>query len=234
MFEDATFESNGRIKTRSRRWMIATFALNGAVLAVVVLLPLIYPEALQSKFMSVTLITPPVPESQPTKVEVAHVEHRQSDYQGTDLVAPTKIPSTIKSPTVPDSPATSFDISSFSGVPGSDRPPALTSLTRPQPHVEPERAIHISSTVIAGLIVDKKIPSYPAIAKATHIQGTVVLAAVISKQGTIENLRVVSGPAMLQQAALDAVGHWRYRPYMLNGEPVEIETTVNVVFSLEN
>jgi protein TonB len=66
------------------------------------------------------------------------------------------------------------------------------------------------------------------------VQGTVVLAAFISKQGTIENMRIVSGPAMLQQAALDAVGQWRYRPYMLNGEPVEVETTVNVVFSLNN
>ena len=60
-----------------------------------------------------------------------------------------------------------------------------------------------------------------------------VLAATISKQGTIENLRVVSGPAMLQQAALDAVKTWRYRPYLLNGDPVAVETTVNVVFNLQ-
>ena len=73
---------------------------------------------------------------------------------------------------------------------------------------------------------------YPAIAKATGTQGTVVLQAVISKTGAIKNLRVVSGSPMLQQAALDAVGHWRYRPFLLNGEPVEVETTVNVVFSL--
>ena len=65
-----------------------------------------------------------------------------------------------------------------------------------------------------------------------RIEGTVVLTATISKAGTIENLRVASGPAMLQQAALDAVKEWRYRPYLLNGEPVEVETTVNVVFTL--
>ena len=64
------------------------------------------------------------------------------------------------------------------------------------------------------------------------MQGTVVLQATISKSGTIENLRVMSGPAMLQQAALDAVRTWRYRPYLLNGEPVEVETTVNVVFTM--
>jgi protein TonB len=61
----------------------------------------------------------------------------------------------------------------------------------------------------------------------------VVLEATISKSGSIENLRVVSGPAMLRQAALDAVSQWRYRPYLLNGEPVAVETTVNVVFNLQ-
>jgi protein TonB len=75
-------------------------------------------------------------------------------------------------------------------------------------------------------------PQYPAIAKAARIQGTVVLQATIGKSGQIENLRVVSGPPMLQQAALEAVKTWRYKPYLLNGEPVDVETTVNVVFSL--
>jgi protein TonB len=60
----------------------------------------------------------------------------------------------------------------------------------------------------------------------------VVLQATISKTGTIEGLHVMSGPAMLQQAAMDAVRSWRYRPYLLNNEPVEVETTINVVFTL--
>ena len=72
------------------------------------------------------------------------------------------------------------------------------------------------------------------IARQARIQGTVVLQATIGKGGEIENLRVVSGPPMLQQAALDAVRSWRYRPFYLNGEPVAVETTVNVIFSLGN
>ena len=64
------------------------------------------------------------------------------------------------------------------------------------------------------------------------MQGTVVLQATISKSGTIENLRVISGPAMLQEAARDAVMTWRYKPYLLNNEPVEVDTTVNVIFTL--
>ena len=87
--------------------------------------------------------------------------------------------------------------------------------------------------VVAGLLLNKSVPAYPAIAKAAGVEGTVVLQATISKTGTIENLRVVSGPAMLQQAALDAVRSWRYRPYLLNDAPVEVETTVNVVFRMD-
>jgi protein TonB len=82
------------------------------------------------------------------------------------------------------------------------------------------------------MLLQKTIPNYPPIAKAARVSGTVILQATISKTGTITNLRVVSGPPMLQQSAMDAVRSWRYRPYLLNGDPVEVETTVNVVFSL--
>ena len=90
----------------------------------------------------------------------------------------------------------------------------------------------VSSFVVEGLLINKTIPVYPFIARASRTEGTVVLAAIISKGGTIENLRVVSGSPMLQEAALDAVKTWRYRPYLLNGEPVEVETTVTVIFRL--
>jgi protein TonB len=84
-----------------------------------------------------------------------------------------------------------------------------------------------------GLLLRKVIPVYSAIARATRTEGTVVLQATISKTGTIENLHVVSGSPLLAQSALDAVAQWRYRPYLLNGQPVEVETTVNVVFKLD-
>ena len=96
----------------------------------------------------------------------------------------------------------------------------------------PPKKINISSGVAQGMLLQKTQPIYPPIAKAARVQGTVVLQAKISKTGSIEDLHVVSGPAMLQQAALDAVRSWRYRPYLLNNEPVEVETTVNVIFTL--
>jgi len=90
----------------------------------------------------------------------------------------------------------------------------------------------ISAGVAEGMLIEKTQPIYPPIAKAARVTGTVVLQVTISKTGEVERLRVVSGPAMLQQAALDAVKTWRYRPYLLNNEPVEVETTVNVIFTL--
>jgi len=102
----------------------------------------------------------------------------------------------------------------------------------PKVQAAPPKKINISAGVAVGMLIQKTIPVYPPIAKAARVSGTVVLQAIISKQGTIENLRVISGPAMLQQAAQDAVRQWRYRPYLLNNEPVEVETTVNVVFTL--
>jgi protein TonB len=80
--------------------------------------------------------------------------------------------------------------------------------------------------------VNKVLPVYPADAKKARIQGTVVLQAVVGKDGNVENLRVLSGPSQLQQSALDAVRQWTYKPYLLNGDPIEVKTTVNVNYSL--
>jgi TonB family protein len=81
-------------------------------------------------------------------------------------------------------------------------------------------------------LVQNTAPIYPPIAKAAHVQGTVVLQARIGKDGAIKDLKVISGQPILQQAAIDAVQHWVYRPYLVGGKPVEVLTTVNVVFSL--
>ena len=91
--------------------------------------------------------------------------------------------------------------------------------------------MRVASGVIAGLALAQPAPVYPPIARAAHVQGVVILHALISRPGTIEDLQVISGPPMLQAAALDAVRQWRYRPYLLNGVPTEVETTINVNFT---
>jgi TonB family protein len=92
-------------------------------------------------------------------------------------------------------------------------------------------AVPVAAGVMAGALAAPVAPVYPPIAKAAHVQGLVVLHALISKIGDIEDLQVVSGPPMLQQAAVDAVRQWKYRPYLLNGVPTEVQTTINVNFT---
>jgi TonB family protein len=117
---------------------------------------------------------------------------------------------------------------------GSSAAPGVAFGTQSGPKVKvaaPQR-VSISAGIAVGLLMQKTAPVYPPMAKTARVQGTVVIQANISKTGSIENPRVVSGPVMLRQSALDAVKTWRFRPYMLSGEPVDVETTINVNFAL--
>ena len=95
------------------------------------------------------------------------------------------------------------------------------------------KSIHVSASEMTGNKIAGSNPVYPPDAKKAGVQGTVVLSAVISKEGTVENLQVMEGPKGLQRSSLDAVRDWKYKPYLLNGEPIEVETTINVVYQLE-
>ena len=94
------------------------------------------------------------------------------------------------------------------------------------------KQLSVSSDVMQQNILTKAVPVYPPAAKKARIQGKVALSAVIGADGTVESLRVLSGPQELQQSSLDAVRQWTYKPFLLNGNPVEVETTVNVVYTL--
>jgi protein TonB len=150
------------------------------------------------------------------------------------LTAPTRIPKDIKmvaekEPTL----ASSFGVAGMEGLGGSGVPGAFANTNNaPKVKEAPPKKVNISAGVAVGMLIQKTTPIYPPIAKAARVSGTVVIQATISKTGSIEDLHVVSGPAMLQSAAVDAVRTWRYRPYLLNNEPVEVETTVNVIFTL--
>jgi len=203
-----------------------------------ILLPLIYPEALPKAMMTTLLVAPPPPPPPPPPPapEVVHVQHVVSEMMNNQLVAPTKIPHDIKQVSEKEAPAQSFGaIGGLEGMSGSSNGVIgglFGGTAPPKVKAEAPKKVNISGGVMQGNLVAKTPPIYPPIAKAARVSGTVVLQATISKTGTIENLRVISGPAMLQPAALDAVKSWRYRPYLLNGDPVEVETTVNVIFTL--
>lgn len=237
MFEDSTFESNGRIHTRSRGWMIATFVFNGSILLALILIPLVYPEALPRQALAFLLTTPPPPPAPlpPPQQPAAHPFHGAPEMIGATLIAPRQLPKTFEEFDGPEAPAPGnfTGIESASGLPNGLRDAFGNRRTATVVHADVKGPVRVASTIVAGLLMRKITPTYPPIALAARQQGTVVLQATISKTGTIENLRVASGPAMLQQAAMDAVKNWVYRPYLLNGQPVEVETTVNVVFMLD-
>jgi protein TonB len=154
------------------------------------------------------------------------------------LHAPTKIPKDIKmlkeDATPPPQMAGVAGMSgmgSGSGVPGGVMG-GIGNAPAPVVKVAPPKGpARVSSGVVAGLKVSGSNPVYPPIARAAHVSGSVVLHAIISKAGSIQNLQVISGPEMLRASALDAVKTWRYKPYVLNGEPTEVETTVTVNFN---
>jgi TonB family protein len=116
--------------------------------------------------------------------------------------------------------------------PPSDGAPTAATPDSSKPTVAPPLRVRVSQGVTTGLILHKVQPVYPPAAKAARIQGTVLMRAVISKEGIIKDLSVISGPKELEDAAVGAVQQWRYRPYLMKGEPVEVETTITVIFSL--
>lgn len=234
MFEDSTFESMGKIHTRSRRWMVATFLFNGSILLCLILIPLIYPEALPHQGLIYLLTTPPPPPPTPPPPpeRTAQTFHGAPQMPDGVLTAPILIPRTPFIPNAPEQPTGEILIGLGPGSGSPNGPGSIFQTHRPAVIHADRGPVRLPSTIVAGLLIHKVTPTYPPIAIATHQEGTVVLQATISKSGTIENLRAVSGPPMLQQAAIDAVQRWAYRPYLLNGEPVEVETTVNVVFTM--
>jgi protein TonB len=154
-----------------------------------------------------------------------------SDLMAKQLNEPSRI--SIKSPDKEAAP-TSFAAGGLEGLGGASSAmgAAIGSHTAPNVKFAQPKFVTISSGVAQGMLIQRSTPNYPAIAKTARVAGTVVLEATISKTGTIESVKAVSGPEMLRQAAVDAVRSWRYKPYMLDNQPIEMQTTVNVVFSL--
>jgi len=238
MFETATFESMGTIHTRSRNWMLATFGFNAAILATLIAIPLLHPAMLPQIFSRIPLAAPPLVEEQPKPIvqqpQSAAVASSSAIYEDT-IVAPRLIPPhPWTSGTRDDDPGLGnlTTLGSSIAPSGAGCDPFNCSHTQSHVQLAPATRKLVSTGVMEGLLVNRVVPVYPTMARVMRVSGIVQLQAMISRSGTIENLRVVSGPPLLQQAAVDAVKQWLYKPYLLNGEPVEVETSVNVDFTL--
>src|SRR5579863_2454934 len=243
MFEDSLIESGGKLKTQRGRTSVVAFILEAMIIGVMVLIPLIFTEALpKTQLMTFLVAPPPPPPPPPPAAAPVHVVRQiQTDIVNGELRTPTKIPQKVQMIKEDEAPppmsATAGVVGGVpGGVPGGSMGGVIGSVLSSTPVAVPKIAtpqrVRVSSGVQSGLLVRKVNPTYPPLARQARIQGVVLLQAEISKEGNIINLQLISGHPMLAPAAIEAVKQWKYKPYLLNGEPVEVETQVQVNFTL--
>ncbi len=244
MFENTLIESStGTLRTASIWTKGLSFVVETLLVGLAILVPLLYTEALPRHVLSgmIEVPAPPPPAPPPRTLSVASHPQIRSELDQGRMLLPSAIPRRIKEIHDEAEPlgGNSGEVDGVPfGVPGGTGvgDPTITSLIRTLPATVPKsivpRNIRVSSGVAQGLLIHEVRPTYPALARSARIQGTVVLQATIGKDGTIQNLHLLSGHPLLTQAAIEAVRQWRYRPYLLNHEPVEVDTTIQVNFTL--
>jgi protein TonB len=240
MFEDSLIESGNKLKTKRLATSIISFFGQFLLLGVLILIPLIYTEALPKTQLMTFLVAPPPPPPPPPPpaAAVVKVVKIQSDLVNGQLRTPTKIPEKvqmIKEEEAPPVMGSGVMGGVPGGVPGGSMGGVIGGMinsTAAIPKVATPQRVRVSTGVATGLLIKKVQPNYPPLARQARIQGSVVLQAEISKDGTIQNLQLISGHPMLAPAAIEAVKQWRYKPYLLNGEPVAVDTQVVVNFTL--
>lgn len=246
MFETALLEKHHSIATRRKSATLVSFILQVVLIGVVVIIPLLITQALPTKELTTMLVAPPPPPPPPPPpagTAVAHTAPVVKVHSVTlnALRTPTSIPKKINTEPEAAAPAAPPAAGAVSGgVPGGVNGGTVGGvlggiLNAPASNLPPKpdvQRVRVSQGVTEGLLVRKVQPEYPPIAKQAHVQGTVVLKAVISKNGNVENVQVTSGSPLLVASAVNAVKQWKYKPYILNGSPVEVETTVSVNFRL--
>ena len=240
MFEDSLIESGGRLKTKRGWTTVLSFTLQVMLIGVLVLIPLLFTEALPKTQLMTFLVAPPPPPPPPpppAAAPVKVVKQIQTDIINGQLRTPTKIPEKVQMIKEEEAPPPVTSMAGVvGGVPGGQMGGVIGGIISSTPVAVPKVAtpqrVRVSQGVTQGLLIRKIQPPYPPLARQARIQGNVVLQAEISKSGDIQNLHLISGHPMLAPAAIEAVKQWKYRPYILNGEPVEVETQITVIFSL--
>jgi len=258
LFRDVFVE--GRGVTRRPWTIVAGFVGQCAMVGCMMLVPLMFTDALPSLAKAaVNLTAPPPPPPPPPPAAnsgaAPKVKRIPRQFELGKVFAPREVPpAVLKIEEEPLPPAGDGGKGVVGGVPGGreggvpggtldsiwrnipDRaaapPPPPVVKEAAKPAAVPQR-IRVGGQVQQAMLVNQTRPIYPQLAKAARIQGVVRLSAVIGVDGAIVNLQVLSGPPMLIPAALDAVKQWRYRPTLLNGEPTEVATQIDVNFTLQ-
>jgi protein TonB len=248
MFDELVECSPSGKKNTNKKWtMLISFAIQALIVIVLILIPLIYTQALPKTLMSSFLIAPPPPAAPPpppaAQPVVKVVKPTVRLMQNNTLMAPREIPKQVniikEEAAPPDMGGVSGGV--VGGVPGGQTGGVLGGLiggsSTAAPPPPPPKAVVPSKIVQGGNVmaakrIDHVEPSYPPLARQAHISGTVRLHAIISKDGRVTELQVISGHPLLVQAAMDAVRQFRYSPTLLNNEPVDVDTTIDVIFNL--
>jgi protein TonB len=237
---DRMLASSWDIRSRRGLTTLTSFGVQALAVAALLVLPLLRPAGLPSFHQISTPISWGPPLEAPTAIRMSTGAQGITPITTAQITftAPSRIPKGIPAegedspPEIEGSGAAipgtgGGDPSGIRNLFGGDSRPILPAV-RPASTVAPLRISRMSE----GNLIHKVQPAYPPLARTARIQGAVVLQAVISKQGTIKNLKVLTGHPMLVPSAIEAVRQWRYRPYVLNNEPVEVETQIMVNFSL--
>jgi len=246
MFEEMVV-SNARNKKTNKPWtVVVSMLLQIGFLAILILIPLIYTEALPRAMMSSILLAPPPPPPPPpppAPVQVVHIKPVAHLMEAGKLVAPKVIPKDVKIIKEEEQPPDMGMTGVAGGVPGGVAGGSMGGViggviggagTAAPPPPKPAHSgpVRVGGAVQAARLVNRVQPVYPPLARQTRISGTVKLHAIIGKDGSVQQLSVESGHPLLVQSALDAVRQWRYQPTLLNGDPVEVDTEIDVIFSL--
>ena len=233
----ATVESSWAERARRGGTILSSFGLQALLTSLLLILPLLRQVGMPSFHPLSTPISLGQPAEEPAVK--AHAGPNFSSRRPAEFFfhRPSPLPTGRLGPIDASAPI-GPDVGPYIPTRGTDQhglPGLFSSGTQPiSPTAPPAALAHplLVSHISEGNLIRKVQPTYPALARSAHIQGTVVLQAIISKQGTIENLTVLTGHPMLAPAAIEAVRQWRYRPYILNSEPVAVETQITVNFSL--
>jgi len=239
MFTGSLLQASADQRLRRSWTTLTSFGLQALAIGLLLLMPLVKPDRIPLLHRLATPVSlgQPTPDAPPIRARSGSATPTPSNVFNNHVLAPTRIPIGV-APITEDAPpsqccgiGTGTSSDSGPGLPigltgaGDGTRPVLA--TPPAPS-HPIRVSHMDP----GSLIYQVQPIYPPLARVARVEGPVVLAALISKDGTIENLRVLGGHPMLVRAAEEAVSKWRYHPYILNSEPVEVETQITVNFLL--
>ena len=258
LFEDSLLDS-GVAQRKRRTWAtLFSFVLQFCLIGLLLLLPLWFTDMLPKQQLLVFLEAPPPPPPPPLPAastpSTAKILKVTSNIVDGRLRTPSRIPARVQMIKEDDAPPPTVGTIGgvIGGVPGgipggqlggviggiissSSSLAVVPKLSKPVPTAQPTvQRVRVSPGVTKGLLIYRVEPTYPPLAQQARVQGVVVLTAVIDKRGDVEHLQVVSGHPLLASAAIEAVKQWRYKPFLLNGQPLEVETTVTVTFHVRS